>query len=119
MRALWEDPANTSWRRPAITEMPLDVRTSNIGWSLVSDGWKLVQQGGFDGERRYELYDHEADPINLTDVAADHPEVVDRLARMLDGWRAQALEARLDDAAAAASLDSEELERLRSLGYVQ
>ena len=118
-RALWEDSSGAVWRRPAITEMPLDVRTSNTGWSLVSEGWKLVQMGAFDGERSYELYDHAADPINLTDVAGDHPDVVERLAKMLDGWHAQALDARLDDAAAAASLDSEELERLRSLGYVQ
>lgn len=118
-RVLWEQADGATWRRPAITEMPLDVRTPNVGWSLIAEGWKLVQNGDFDGERSYELYDHAADPINLTDVAGDHPEVVERLAKMLDGWHAQALEARLDDAAAAASLDSEELERLRSLGYVQ
>ena len=118
-RALWEDPEGTAWRRPAITEMPLDVRSPFVGWSLVSEGWKLVQMGAFGEERSYELYDHATDPINLTDVSGDHPEVVERLSKMLEGWHAQALAARLDDAAAAASLDSEELERLRSLGYVQ
>ena len=50
---------------------------------------------------------------------ADHPEVVAQLAAQLAAWQEQALAEKLDDDAALANLDAAELERLRSLGYVQ
>jgi hypothetical protein len=53
-------------------------------------------------------------------VAAQHPDVVARLARELQAWRRMAEAARLTpDSALAATVSAEELERLRALGYVQ
>ncbi len=61
-----------------------------------------------------------AQPLNQKNVADENPEIVERLAEQLDGWHKWALENQLaTDDAAAESMSSEELEQLRSLGYVQ
>jgi hypothetical protein len=53
-------------------------------------------------------------------VAASHPDVVSRLAKELAAWRAAPIRARFKpDSATAGALGKEELERLRSLGYIQ
>ena len=44
-------------------------------WFLLSDS---------EGRRRRRLYDKRRDPQELRDVAAEHPEVVDRLWRVLE-----------------------------------
>ncbi len=104
---------------PAITEAISD--DGLVMTSLIWDGWKLVEivDPKKDSEPRLELYDHVEDPLNLSDVASEHRDRVQELAVQLDGWRKFAVAARLDDARAAESMDSEELERLRSLGYIQ
>ena len=67
----------------------------------------------------YELYEFEKDPLNRADVAPQHPKIVTRLARALDGWRAMAVAQRLKpDADTVKTLGADELERLRALGYV-
>ena len=53
--------------------------------------WKLVHPSGFgretfEGPPRFELYDMDADPLELVDVAAEHPDVVQRLVAAYDGW---------------------------------
>jgi len=58
-----------------------------------------------------ELYDLDVDPDELHDVAADQPELVEELRGAIAGWRARTAEA-------VGQLDRENLERLRSLGYV-
>ena len=56
----------------------------------------------------------------MDDVAAKHPEVVARLAKALGGWKQMAQAARLKpDAETAKTLSPEQLQRLRSLGYVR
>jgi hypothetical protein len=65
----------------------------------------------------YEWYDFEKDPLNQNDIAAAHPDVVARLAKALD---AKANAERLTpDAESMKGLSQEQLERLRSLGYIQ
>ncbi len=67
----------------------------------------------------YELFDHVKDPLNLTNVAADHPDQVKELAEQLARWREMAQSQRLkSDADMAAQASPEELERLRALGYL-
>jgi arylsulfatase A-like enzyme len=67
----------------------------------------------------FELFDHAKDPLNLTNVAAEHPDVVKELAAELERWRQMATSAKLkSDADTAASASPEELERLRALGYL-
>lgn len=122
-----QESARKSWRRPAFSEKaavkdvlgppPRDTQS----FSVVHEGWKLIYNDKRPaGAPEYELYDHRKDPLNRTDVAASHPEVVQRLAQLIRGWRQRVLSQRLpSDAEAAKALGSEELERLRSLGYVQ
>ena len=72
------------------------------------------------GRPEFELFDHARDPLDGVDVAAQHPDVVERLRRELDAWRKTVAAARLKpDSEGAAALSPAELERLRALGYVQ
>ena len=111
--------------RPAVAEE--HARTAagaddrHASYALVFDGWRLIHNVTRDeDEPEYELYDHAQDPLNLTDVAADHPEVVARLAADLERWRRRSEAARLPaDDALAGTLSADELERLRSLGYLR
>ena len=52
-----------------------------------------------------ELYDFAKDPLNKTDVAAQHPDIVTRLGKELDGWHQMAVAAKLKpDAEATKSI---------------
>ncbi len=114
------------WRdRPAITEkLPEPVRGGDgvdlESYAIIVGQWKLIHnRQGPEGTPEFELYDHGADPLNLRDVADDHPEVVERLAEQVRGWHERVLAARLpSDAELAEGMSAEELERLRSLGYL-
>ena len=67
--------------------------------------------------RNSELFDHEADPLNLDDVAAAHPERVQALATALTAWRERAESQRVS--VETQGLSPEEERRLRSLGYIR
>ncbi|PYQ21065.1 MAG: hypothetical protein DMF81_16640 [Acidobacteria bacterium] len=119
--AAWTD-------RPAITEKA--TTTEPVGapppedtasTAIVSGGWKLIQNTKRpEGRTEFELYDHARDPLDKSDVAAVHPDVVAALAKKLEAWRTMAAAARLKpDAETAKSLSKEELDRLRSLGYIK
>lgn len=115
-------------RRPAISEK---ARTSEAvgsppprdteSYAIVDGSWKLIRntirpRGG----PEYELYDTARDPLDKTDVAAQHPEVVARLSKALDGWKQMAQAARLKpDTETTKGLSPEQLQRLRSLGYIR
>jgi len=89
-------------------------------FAIVTEGWKLIwNDGAPEGVPERELYDHEADPLDQNDVAAAHPDVVERLALDLERWRLWAESDRLDPDAATEGLSAAELERLRSLGYLE
>jgi arylsulfatase A len=69
-------------------------------FAIRTGDWKLVDglgSGGFtapqkqtaeDGEPSVQLYDLAADPAEITNVAADHPEVVARLSTLLEHIKA-------------------------------
>ena len=123
-----EDPASLGWiQRPAISErkrmpsraerMPDDVDQYSIVW----DGWKLVRNvDPPEGRPEFELFDHRTDPLNLDNVAADHPEIVQRLGEQLSE-RLRFAEARriVSDDDLAEALSPEEVQRLRRLGYIR
>lgn len=86
-----------------------------------SGDWKLIHNVKRpEGSPEFELYEYRKDPLDRHDVAARHPDVVRKLAALLADWRRSAESRRLpSDREAGRALGSEELERLRSLGYIQ
>ena len=72
------------------------------------------------GGPEFELYDFVNDPLDRTDVASQQPAVVARLAKALAGWKEMATRGKLkSDAEDMKSLSPEQLQRLRSLGYIR
>jgi hypothetical protein len=73
----------TQWHRG-------DVPEKGRACAIVGDRWKLAQAAGVpEGppfEPRWELFDLDADPAEATDVAAENPDVVDRLRAAYDVW---------------------------------
>ena len=126
LRALLMPSSGERWTpKPAITEWTrrTDQRDEEMvdARSIILDGYKLIHNVERpDGFPEYELYDHGKDPLDQNNIAADHAEIVERLASQLAGWHEWALANALPtDAESMEALDSEELEQLRSLGYVQ
>lgn len=95
-----------------------------------TDDWKLVEltdvdylreQYWYDGDGETELYDLNADPGEMKNVAGDHPEVVERLRETLG----EELEAQNRTASSgsgrSAEIDEDEMDdlqaRLEALGY--
>ncbi len=91
-------------------------------YAVVLDGWRLVRntQPEGDVDNEFELYHHTTDPLGLVNVASEHPDVVERLTREHDRWTQLSEAARLQsDAELASTMSADELQRLRSLGYVR
>ena len=114
-------------KRPAVSEKqktasagappPLDTES----FAIVDGDWKLIHNTArHDGTPEFELYDFIKDPLNKTDVAAQHADIVARLSKQLEGWHQMTKAARLKpDSETTKSLSPEQLQRLRSLGYVR
>lgn len=106
--------------RPAAPHFASPAPRANESFSVIHDGWKLIwnTQRSLGGPE-YELYDHRRDPGDLHNVAAQHPEVVQKLSRVIAGWKQDSLRKRLPpDEVAGRDLRPEERERLRALGYI-
>lgn len=112
--------------RPTISErapnMP-NPRPNNTRESVaIIDGtWKLIQNTTRPPDLpEFELFDYAKDPLNEKNVAAEHPDVVARLSKAIAGWKQMATAARIKpDAETTKGMSAEELQRLRSLGYVR
>jgi arylsulfatase A-like enzyme len=115
------------WKhRPAFTEKALTQGTGGPrpyeteSYAIIYDGWKLVRNSKrIDDTAELELYDHKTDPLDRKNIAAENPEVVKRLAAMLEEHRKTAIDSALPAANANTKMSAEEMERLRSLGYIQ
>ena len=114
------------WKpQPAITEKlhrPTAWHASEDteSFGMVWDGWKLLHHSiRAKDAPEYELFDHRTDPLNLKNVAAQHPEVVERLKVQLAEWRKMTEAGKLPKGDSTEGVSSQELERLKSLGYVQ
>jgi arylsulfatase A-like enzyme len=112
--------------RPAISEQVPNTlapreELSRESVAIVDANWKLIQNTVRpSGLPEFELFDYYKDPLNKQNVAADHPDVVARLSKLIAGWRQMATAARLKpDAETTKAMSAEELQRLRSLGYVR
>ena len=114
-----------SWRaRPAISERYPSAPNSpaprdRVTLSIMDERWRLLRNLS-PGLPPHELYDWRADPLDQHDLAATEPETVNRLAADLDAWRKHAEAGKLpSDATAAESMSAEQLQHLRSLGYLR
>jgi hypothetical protein len=119
------DGPHEGWPRPAITEAAgrpdPGVAVTEESYALSLGGWKLAHHVVRAPDRpEFQLFDRRKDPLDATDVAAQHAEIVAKLSRELEAWRRMAVGARLKpDSQLATTVSGEELERLRALGYVQ
>ena len=104
-------------RIPSVqTESPLD----RDSFAVVAEGWKLIHNIRRPADYpEWELYEHRKDPLDLKDLAAENPDVIARLQRELERWQKSALAAKLSPQADTEGLSPDELQRLRSLGYIQ
>jgi arylsulfatase A-like enzyme len=122
-----EDPSKLGWTaRPAFAERHLapvamgEDKNPTESWAMVDGDWKLIRNGIRPrGRPEFELYDHGKDPLNLHDVAAEHPEIVKRMAAKLEAWHEKALAAKVKPDEGSAEISPEEREKLRALGYLQ
>ena len=73
--------------------------------------YQLVARPVLEGGYRLSLYDLLSDPTQSTDLAEQHPDVVDRLQK--------AAATEWGDLPPAAPRSADELEQLRALGYVE
>jgi len=99
--------------RPVFGMAPIEKKST----SLTTTKYKLLRRR----ERAPELYDLEADPYELHDVAAQHPDIVEKLGRLLaaDVTRQEKSEKlhHRDAADASGAIDATVLQELRELGY--
>lgn len=121
-----EDPSSRGYRvNPAFVQRAMEDDAPGVpdemtgeSWAIVEGDWRLIHNSvRGDAIPEFELYDRRVDPLSTTDVADQHPEVVERLASQLCEWREWVAEHQLE-ADSTAELSAEELERLRSLGYI-
>lgn len=87
--------------------------------AAIGDGrWKLLWH---EHDNEAELFDLEQDPGEQRDVAALHPDEVERLFELLLATRKAAIETAplLADETARASLGAAERQALADLGYVE
>ena len=120
-----EDAVSSDWVvRPAVAEEHArGGGDEHASFALVLDGWRLVHNTKTPEEvtgPEYELYNHKTDPLSLHDVSDQHARLVERLAADLNRWEQRAEVARLpSDENISSTLSTDELKRLRSLGYVR
>ena len=120
--------SKVKWDRPAMSEKASIPDNSPVPWdgkiesiAFIKDGWRLIRnRKEGKGEPTYELFDHRNDPLDMKDLAAEKPDLVTQLAADLEAFQQKALDAKLPpDSAGQKAMSKEELERMRSLGYIQ
>ncbi len=124
-----EDAAARSWGwkpEPAVTEKAKCVDSGGPpprdteSYGIVSGEWKLVHNvRRASSAPEFELYRHLGDPLDKSDVAAQHPDVVARLRAQLAAWRKKVDANQLPKGDSAEGISGKDLDRLRSLGYIQ
>ena len=126
LRGAAATPASGGWkRRPLIAEKQpfsdTDHPNATEAYAIMDGKWKLIQNVARPPEKpEFELFDFYADPLDQKDLAAGHPDVVAKMAKELGAWREWAKAARpKPDSEATKGMSAEQLEQLRSLGYIK
>ncbi len=115
--------AELGWEtRPAVLEehkRDADDDEDDESYAVVLDGWKLIHNVQTKRKPEFELFDHNADPLDIADLAEQNADKVESLKTELAYWRRMVDDAKLPDDGSTEGMSSEELEKLRSLGYIQ
>jgi arylsulfatase A-like enzyme len=120
-----EIAAGLGWTpQPAVTEKSDDPQGENpkglLSYAIVADGWKLVHNVKSPDKRaEFELYHHAEDPLDLKNVLDQNAAVAENLKAKLSDWHEMVEKAKLPEEVSTEGVSEKELERLRSLGYVQ
>ncbi|HSE42774.1 MAG TPA: sulfatase [Acidobacteriota bacterium] len=85
------------------------VKGEKLG--VLLDQWKYIEALK---EQSVELYDLKNDPGELTNVSRDHPDQVKQLSLLIQEWRKKYGKGSYNQ-----KMSEEDIEALRSLGYVQ
>ena len=114
-------PAGGWTQQPAFSERAIHhFPEGEEAYSVVKDGWKLIHNiQRYKDRPEFELFDRAKDPLDQTNLADQHPDLVKQLSEDLIAWRKWAEENALPEADSTEGLSDEELRRLRSLGYIQ
>jgi len=117
------------WKqRPAISERANTGEDNGApppynyeAYAIISGQWKLIHNVlSQAGQPEFELFDRTKDAYDHHDVAANHPEIVQKLSREIDLWKQHAEAVKLkSDSESTQNMTTEEIERLRALGYIQ
>lgn len=119
-RSLWR-PAPAFAEKPAVSELLAPPPRQTASRVVVAEGWKLIHHHRRPpGRPELELFDHRRDPLDQHDLAAERPELVHRLQRLLAVWQAEVIGRRVPGLPPPIdrALEPRGLERLRSLGYL-
>ena len=87
LRPLLENP-NATWTKPAITQVERRIEKETVhGISIRTERWRYTEWNR--GERGTELYDHDADPTEMRNLAglAEFREIADQLKSQLNATR--------------------------------
>jgi len=118
--------AELGWEmRPAVTEEhkrahtnAYEIENDDESFAIVFEGWKLINNVQTVHKPEFELFDHANDPMDANDLAAENPAMIEKLKTELSYWRREVTDAALPEDSSE-GMSSEELEKLRSLGYIQ
>ncbi len=86
--------------------------------SFVMADRSLLNTLGDEGPE-YELYNHREDPLDQNNLTEQQPEVLEKLKAALEERLALARASPLPEADSTEGMSDEELQRPRSLGYIQ
>jgi arylsulfatase A-like enzyme len=110
---LMRDPALLPEEPPVYAQASIQAFKTIQMRSLKADGWKLIET--LVPEHREELFHVAEDPDETRNLIEEQPEVSARMRALLD----ELVEAMPVGIAETVELTEEEIERLRSLGYVE
>ena len=116
-----EGVAQGGWtEQPAFSERAIHhPPEGEEAYAIARDGWKLIHNiQGYTHRPEFELFDRAKDPLDQTNLADQHPDLVEQLIEDLTAWRKWAEENALPEVDSTEGISAKELQRLRSLGYI-